>query len=99
MPEPEDKMSTSTLVSLIVGINLFILVVGGGLIWWLTLDKESRFTLKKKDPAPVDEKDSEKPGFFAKFFKRQSKEPVTVKKPSNDAESDPGFMDLSTPKD
>jgi len=53
MPEQEinltdEKISTSRLVALIVSINLFILIVGGGLIWWLTLEKKSDFNLSKK---------------------------------------------------
>ena len=95
----EEKMSTSSLVYIIIGINLFILIVGGGLIWWLSLDKKPSFDLKKKINISTDAKDTEKPGFFAKIFKRQSKEAPTQKKPQNKDESDPGFMDLSLPKE
>ncbi len=74
MPEVEKKISTSTLVSLIVGINLFILIVGGGLIWWVTRDKKSNLILKRKHKAPADENSADKKvGLFAKMFKRKPK--------------------------
>jgi uncharacterized protein (TIGR03503 family) len=100
IPAADEKMSTTLLVSLIVGINLFILLVGGGLIWWLTLDKKPNFKLSKKTKAPKDEKDTEKKaGFLAKIFKRKPKELPTENKPQIKDESDPGFMDLSIPKE
>ena len=74
MPEVEKKILTSTLVSLIVGINLFILIVGGGLIWWVTRDKKSNLRFKKIHKAPVDENSADKKiGLFAKIFKRKPK--------------------------
>jgi len=94
-----DKMSTSTLVSLIVGINLFLLIVGGGLIWWLTLDKKPDFNFMKKSKTIVNENDADKKqGFIAKIFKRKPKKMEEEKKPQNNGESDSGFMDLSIPK-
>jgi uncharacterized protein (TIGR03503 family) len=95
----EEKMSTASLVYIIIGINLFILIVGGGLIWWLSLDKKPSFHFKKKNKIAVDVKDTDKPGFFAKIFKRQSKEAPTQKKPQSKDESDSGFMDLTLPKE
>jgi hypothetical protein len=56
VPMVEDKMSTTKLVSLIVGINMLILIVGGGLIYWLTLDKKLDFNLMKKFKAVKYEK-------------------------------------------
>jgi len=44
----EQKMSTSTLVSLIAGINLFILIVGGSLVYWLTSDNKPMFNFMKR---------------------------------------------------
>jgi uncharacterized protein (TIGR03503 family) len=88
MPEKEitltdEKMSTLTLVALIVGINVFILVVGGGLIWWLTLDKKPEFNFFKKfkKSADVDKLNyvadikgvAKIMAFFAKIFKTKSK--------------------------
>lgn len=104
LPVVDDKMSTSMLVSLIVGINLFILIVGGGLIWWLTLDKKPDFNFMKKFKAPTDENNTEqKVGFFAKIFKRKAKpapeETAAEKKTKNKDESDPDFMDLALPKE
>lgn len=106
-PVVEDKMSTSTLISLIVSINLFILILGGGLIWWLTLDKKPNLNFMKKFKKvkeKVDEKDTDKDtdkkeGFFAKLFKRKPKEVKVESKPQSKTESDPGFMDLSIPKE
>ena len=100
IPATDKNMPTSTLVSLIVGINLFILLVGGGLIWWLTLDKKPDFKFKKKPKTSTNEKSADKKvGFFAKIFKRKSKETTLENKPQNKAESDPGFMDLPIPKE
>jgi flagellar basal body-associated protein FliL len=72
-------MSTSTLVILIVGINLFILLIGGGLIWLFTTEKKPNFNIMKKfeklevekgtDPVVADKKLS----FIAKILKRKSK--------------------------
>jgi uncharacterized protein (TIGR03503 family) len=98
-PVTDEEMSTSTLVSLIVGINLFILFVGGGLIWWLTLDKNPTVNLKKNSKTTAEVIDKNKVGFFAKMFKRKPKEPLIEKKPQNKDESDPGFMDLTIPKE
>ena len=103
--EAEDEMSTSVLVSLIVGINLFILIVGGGLIWWLTLDKKPKVNATKKSKKPAAKKDTEnKVGFFAKIFKRKPKETTPVeKKPQAKAKPDPApdqeFKDLAIPDD
>ena len=88
-PLTEDKMSTSTLVSLIVGINLFILVIGGGLIYWLTSDNKLVFNSMKKSEKVKDKKNTnvedddienrdakntdQKVSFLAKIFKRKSK--------------------------
>jgi uncharacterized protein (TIGR03503 family) len=100
MSEAEEEMSTSTLVSLIVGINLFILIVGGGLIWWLTLDKKLDFSFLKKSKIITDEKDTDKKvGFFAKIFKRKPKESPSEKKSQKNTDSDADFMDLSIPKE
>jgi hypothetical protein len=106
-PDVDDEMSTSTLVSLIVGINLFILIVGAGLIWWLTLEKKPSLNFMKrfkKSPKAAGEKGTvedptTKTGFFAKLFKRKPKEVAAVNKPMQKSESDPGFMDLSIPKE
>jgi uncharacterized protein (TIGR03503 family) len=105
----DKKMSTLTLVSLIVGINLFILLVGGGLIWWLTLEKKPDFKFMNKFKKPADVKKSknvkdlkgvtEIMGFFAKMFKRKPKESATDNKPKAKAKNDTGFMDLSVPKE
>jgi uncharacterized protein (TIGR03503 family) len=50
----DEKISTSTLVALIVGINVFILVGGGGVIWWITLEKKPEFNRLKKFKKPAD---------------------------------------------
>jgi uncharacterized protein (TIGR03503 family) len=79
LAEIDKKMSTSTLVILIVGINLFILLIGGGLIWLFTTEKKPNFNIMKKfeklevekgtDPVVADKKLS----FIAKILKRKSK--------------------------
>ncbi|WP_339725828.1 TIGR03503 family protein [uncultured Paraglaciecola sp.] len=93
-------MSTSMLVSLIVTINLFLLIVGGGLIWWLTLDKKPDFKFTRKKKAPLDKKELvKKEGMFAKIFKSKEKEQPKENKPQTKEQSDPGFMDLGIPKD
>ena len=92
---PEKEMSTSKLVSLIVGINLFILITGGGLIWWLTLEEKPNFNLMKRFEKFADNKVRS----FGKVFKRKPKEVVVEKKPSNKEDPNPEFMDLSLPKE
>ncbi|MCF2946687.1 TIGR03503 family protein [Paraglaciecola aquimarina] len=107
----DEGMSNSTLVSLIVGINLFLLIVGGGLIWLITSDKKIRFSFKKKVGSEASSETVKEPtdsevklGFFAKLFKRKPKQ-VTVapsepnKQPEDTKQLDSGFKDLSLPKD
>jgi uncharacterized protein (TIGR03503 family) len=102
--KPDSEMSTSMLVSLIVGINIFLLVVGSVLIWWLTSDKKIDFKFGRKSKAPSKEPTDEKAtvenaGFFARIFKRKPKELPKENKPQNKQESNPGFMDLEIPKE
>jgi uncharacterized protein (TIGR03503 family) len=59
LPLAEEKMSTSRLVFLIIGINLFILVIGGGLIYWLTSDNKLTFNFMKKFKKIKDRKDTD----------------------------------------
>jgi uncharacterized protein (TIGR03503 family) len=99
IPIADEKMSTSSLVYIIISINLFILIVGGGVIWWLSLDKKPSFQFKNKNKTAVDAKGTENLGFFAKIFKRQSKEAPIEKKLQNKDKSDPGFMNLTLPKE
>lgn len=102
----DDKMSTSTLIVLIVSINLFILLVGGGVIWWLTLEKKPDLKLMKKFKKRKGvNKLSDVKGiakmavFISKLFKRKSKEIIIDKKPKSKVETDTGFMDLSVPNE
>ena len=102
MPVAKDKMSTSTLVSIIVGINLFILVVGGSLIWWLSLEKKPDFKFMKRSKTITHEKNTKekfvdkttekgtekKPGFFEKIFKRKSKKTITENETLKKAKSE-----------
>ncbi|MGJ8682725.1 TIGR03503 family protein [Paraglaciecola sp.] len=113
IPEEDEKMSKSTLVSLIVGINVFLLVVGGALIWFITSNKKMSFSFRKKDISndaskEKQVKDSAEPevkaGFFAKLFKRKPKHAESAqtpesKKEGKEKESDAGFKDLSLPND
>lgn len=103
-PVTDSEMSTSTLISLILGINLFILVVGGGLIWWLASDRKIKLALKSNpnvpSKTPEDENATEKPlSFLAKMLQRKPKELPKENKPKNNVETDPGFMDLEIPKE
>ena len=84
----DEKISTSRLVALIVSINLFILIVGGGLIWWLTLEKKPDFNLSKKLKRITDANKlvygkgiTKIVGVFTKIFKPKAKpkEPTEVK--------------------
>ena len=107
MSSEDEGMSTSTLVSLVIGINLFIIIVGGVLIWWITLDKKLSFQFKKKSTKQSPEtetnagSESEKPpGFFARILKRKVK---VVESEMKDTEDKPkqgkeqGFKDLTAP--
>jgi uncharacterized protein (TIGR03503 family) len=101
-PLVDEKMSTSTLVSLVVSINLFLLIVGGGLIWWLTLENKPDFKFMKRSKNIVVAKDAKNPlSFLTKMFKPKPKPKGTTaeKKPQTKDKSDPGFMDLSLPKE
>jgi uncharacterized protein (TIGR03503 family) len=79
LAEIDKKMSTSNFAILIVGINLFILLFGGGLIWLFTTEKKPNFNFMKKieklevekgaDPAVEDKKVN----FIAKILRRKSK--------------------------
>jgi uncharacterized protein (TIGR03503 family) len=97
-PAADEKMSRSTLISLVVGINLVILIVGGGLIWWLTLDKTPNINIERKSKPPEGEVNKKSWG-LAKFFKRKPKETPKAKDTQKKAESDPGFKNLSIPKE
>ncbi len=108
------EMSTSTLVSLIIGINLFLLIIGGGLIWLIVSDKKINWKFWKKFRQPksgeldsLDEEGGEpekKAGFFARLFKRKAKQNQSEldaddKPNAQGSKEDGGFIDLSMPKD
>jgi uncharacterized protein (TIGR03503 family) len=96
----EEKMSTSTLVSLIVGINLFILLIGGAMIWWFSLDKKPSFKLFNRNKAISEQPSSGSIGnVLSRLFKRKSAAPEVEKEPKVKPEPENGFMDLSLPKD
>ena len=97
IPLVDEKMSTSTLVSLVVSINLFLLIVGGGLIWWLTLENKPDYKFMKRFKHFVVAKNPL--SFLTKMFKRKPKGTTAEKKPQAKDKSDPGFMDLSLPKE
>jgi uncharacterized protein (TIGR03503 family) len=100
IPLVDEKMSTSTLVLLIVGINLFLLIVGGGLIWWLTLKNKPDFKFMKRYKKLVDTKYIKNfLNILIKIFKRKSKVTKAENKPQAKNKSAPEFMDLSLPKD
>jgi uncharacterized protein (TIGR03503 family) len=91
----EESMPTSTLIAIIVGANLFLLFIGGGVIWFIARDK-------KIDSYPNDfteEPKEKKVGIFARLRgnKKAPKEPI-VEAPKPAPESS-GIIDLSLPKD
>ncbi|MFT6899349.1 MAG: hypothetical protein ACJA13_003784 [Paraglaciecola sp.] len=95
----EQDMSTSTLVTLIVSINLFLLIVGGGLIWFITKDKKIGVT----EPA-VKAAKNPKPNVLDKLKAYFTKPKVAknVKKSKKDKASadtdDSGIVNLDMPK-
>ncbi|MFQ3235590.1 MAG: hypothetical protein ACI9C4_001149 [Paraglaciecola sp.] len=74
----EQEMSTGTLVTLILSINLFLLIVGGGLIWFITKDKKAGVT----EPA-VKSTSNPIPGALSKL-KTYFNKPKIVKKNKKD---------------
>ena len=70
------------------------------MIWYLTTDKKPSFKKSKESSKQEDELNSiEKPGFFEKIFKRKHKAELPEQQPKEEAKTDPGFMDLSIPKE
>ncbi|MFT4939479.1 MAG: hypothetical protein ACI88A_002521 [Paraglaciecola sp.] len=91
----EKSMPTSTLILIIVGANLFLLCVGGGLIWYITKDKKIEY----QHADAVEKPKEKKVGLFARLRgnKKVIKEPVVARpKP---APENTGIIDLSLPKD
>lgn len=86
-PPPEPEMATSTLVGLIVGINLVLIIVGGGMIWFLTRDKQPK--VEETDIKIEMDEHAETPqssnGFIANI---QSKLSGLFKKKSKAAQND-----------
>ncbi|WP_233267489.1 TIGR03503 family protein [Paraglaciecola sp. L3A3] len=101
----EEKMTTTALVSWIVGLNLFLLIIGGGLIWFIASDKKLSFALfKKSTKEQAKKQDEKKPGLFTRLFTKKTKE--TKPTEDNNKESpapkdatDSGFVDLAMPKE
>ena len=94
MMAQDDEMPTSTLITIIVGINMCLLLVGGGLIWFVTRDK--KIVIDENTVKP-------KVGLFSKLAallpgkKKQIVESdKTTEKPTK---NDDGIVDLSLPKD
>lgn len=91
-PLEEEGMTTSTLVSIIVGVNIFLLVVGGAVIWLIVSDKKIKWQFWKQNTVKgesqqldqdlsSDNENSQpsvkKTNFFTRFFKRKPKESAT----------------------
>ncbi|QHJ10102.1 hypothetical protein FX988_00311 [Paraglaciecola mesophila] len=66
----EPEMATSTLILLIIGINVFLLIVGGALIWFVTRDKPVTVTEALSEIAPPDSEKNSKAGFITRFKQR-----------------------------
>jgi uncharacterized protein (TIGR03503 family) len=96
----EQKMTTSTLISLIVGINLLILIFGAGLIWWFTLDKKLKVDFSKGLEGSTSKQNVvKKPGLLAKLFKPKVTKELDLESPDPEIKASGGFMDLSIPKE
>ena len=94
----EQAMQTSTLVSLIIGINLLLVVIGGGLIWFLLRNKKSPSPIQPN--AAVEESDVARASFMQKVkamlpAKKNKKEAES--KTDNKETDDAGMLDLSMP--
>ena len=100
MPLPEEeKMATSTLVSLIIGINLF-LVIGGGVVIWLLLREKKQPVVTQPEPEKANEEELARASFMQKLKailpSKKDKKPAqqnSEKKQTDDA----GMLDLSLP--
>ncbi|MGS2721510.1 TIGR03503 family protein [Paraglaciecola aestuariivivens] len=100
----EEIMATSTLIGIIVSINLIILIVGGGLIWWMT--KANKGSVAKPKPLTASNDSNNQssatekaPGFFAKMFKSKAKQVAEPKAPDNKPKPEAEFKELSVPKE
>lgn len=69
----EPEMATGTLVSLIIGINVFLLMVGGTLIWFMTKEKPATVDELLKEKVPVKGKEVTKLGLIASLKSRLSR--------------------------
>jgi len=102
-PVQEEEMSGSTLALIIIGANLFLLVVGGGLIWIITRDKQIVLDDVDTKKTGTDVNITSKVGFFAKLLARlptKDKAPKKDKKVKGKAEDNKdGIIDLSLAKD
>jgi uncharacterized protein (TIGR03503 family) len=101
-PAIKEKMSTSTLVSIIVFINLVIVVLGGGLIWWFTRASSVKSQVEPKLKSPDEDLNEVKSnGWFRNLFKSKSKENIVESNKKVEDKKDPSsdFADLSIPKE
>ena len=79
----EPEMATSTLILLIVGINLFLLIVGGALIWFVTRDKPVTVTEALSEIAPPKTEENSKPGLMMRLKQRFTRNKVNVEDASD----------------
>jgi uncharacterized protein (TIGR03503 family) len=68
--DAEPEMATSTLVLLIVGINLFLLIVGGALIWFVTRDKPVKVNETMGEITSSNADESSKAGLLSRLKQR-----------------------------
>ncbi len=97
-----EEMSGSTLALIIVGANVFLLIVGGGLIWFITRDNV--ILLDKADVKADGEVNSaNKGGFFTALLARlpsKNKAPKEEQKiKDKTVNGDDGMINLLIPKD
>ncbi|WP_428982861.1 TIGR03503 family protein [Paraglaciecola aquimarina] len=105
-PPHESNMSTSALISWIVGLNLLLIIIGGVVIWLITSNQKLSlpFFNQTKAAKDINDKVEKQHGMLAKLFRRKVKEPAPVEKDKKSKAStadttDTGFMDLSMPKE
>lgn len=98
-----EEMSGSTLVLIIIGTNMFLLILGGGLIWFISRDKNTVPDESDAKKTVTDVKTQAKVGFFAALLARlpvKNKAPKEKKKvKGKSVDDDDGIVDLSIPKD
>jgi uncharacterized protein (TIGR03503 family) len=91
----EESMSTGTLLLIIISANLFLLCVGGGLIWYISRDKKVEYQQAESAEKPQENK----VGLFARLRGKKKVNKAPVVESPEAAPENTGIIDLSLPKD